>query len=113
MHPDSLEGLTENSGVATWTGSGQTEAQAEKPQMLNCDQVAWLKHVLDRFEAAVRREGPSISRGVKAAKMAAVLEIAELMGCAFEDDAAKHNAISDFPELYQGKRANEPKAPIR
>ena len=110
MHPDSTP---TNGGDATWTGSGQTAAPAEKPRMLGCDEVAWLKYVLDRFEAAVRRDGPSISRGVKAAKMAAVLEIAELMGCAFEDDAAKHNVISDFPELYQGQRANEPKALIR
>jgi hypothetical protein len=88
---------------------GQTDGPAEKPRMLTCDDVAWLKHVLERFEEAVRRDGPSISRGVKAAKMAAVLEIAELMGCAFEDDAAKHNVISEFPEIYQGARAGEPK----
>jgi len=94
----------------TYAAFPATEAPAERPNMLTCDQIAWLKQVLERFEEAVRRDHPSVSRGVKAAKMAAILEIVEITACGFEDDAAKHNVISDFPELYQGARAGLPKS---
>ena len=83
----------------------KAHAKRKPDKLLTCDEVAWVKHVLTRFEGIVRQNHPGISRAVEAAKIAAILELAELMNVGFADDAAKHNVISAFPELYQGSRA--------
>jgi hypothetical protein len=75
---------------------------AEQPRRLDCDDVSNLHNILSRFEHAIRLDCPSYSFQTKAAKMAAVLEIAKVMGCDFANDSARHNVIYEFPELYQG-----------
>jgi hypothetical protein len=82
---------------------------AERPRRLDCDDISNLHSILSRFEGAVRLDCPSYSYQTKAAKMAAVLEIAKVMGCDFANDSARHNVIYEFPELYQGSYASEPK----
>lgn len=85
-----------------------SEPMIKRPRakQMSCDQVAHIKNALDRFENVIRSNPPSISRLVEASKMATVLELAELLDFDFEDDSARHNVISRFPEVYQGKRAS-------
>lgn len=66
---------------------------------LNCDQIAWLNDVLNRYSHVVCDGNPRISRYERAAKLAALLEIMELTECRFADATAAGNAIFQFPEL--------------
>lgn len=68
---------------------------------INCDQVAWLIGVLDRYAEVVRTPKPAISRADKGAKTAAILEIMDILYLDFLDRSARHNTISHFGELYQ------------
>ena len=85
-------------------GAGYTQRQkppADQPK-ISCDQVAWLADILDRHAAAVLDARVRISRGREAAKLAAILEIMEVVGVGFADNAARGNAIAQFPELRMG-----------
>lgn len=66
---------------------------------LCCDQVAWITAALDRFAKVARNRNSFSERDLKAAKLAALLEIMDVTGCEFEDDLARRSAISEFPEL--------------
>lgn len=74
----------------------------QKPETLkrkiNCDDVAWLRDVFNRLIQAVRVPNPSISRGWPTAKIAAILELMEILQLEFEDDLAAMNAIG-MPEF--------------
>ena len=68
---------------------------------INCDVVAWLTAILQRYEEAIKSSihNPSISRMDKAAKLAALLEIMDILNWEFEDDLASGNALSGFTEF--------------
>ena len=70
---------------------------------LGCDEIAWISAALDRFAAVARNRNIYSERSMKGAKLACLLEIMDVAGCEFEDDVARHNALSDFPELCPDK----------
>lgn len=77
-------------------------------RLLTCDEVAWLGDVLDRHAGVMRMNRPGISRAGQAAKLAAIIEICELLNLGFQDRAAAGNAIAGFPELYVLRESAEP-----
>lgn len=79
---------------------GQSVAMAQRPKTkINCDQVAWLKDVLIRYEQAIRPTSPRVARIIPAARMAALLEIMDILYLEPEDRDAAGNIISEFTEL--------------
>lgn len=66
---------------------------------ISCDQIAWLKDVVDRYDCATRGPLPGISRLREAAKLAALLEIMELLNLECEDNVALSNLLAGFREL--------------
>jgi hypothetical protein len=74
--------------------------EAARPlKVLTCDDVSWLMSVLDRLVSITRIEQPRISRQVETAKLAALLEMMDLLGYAFADAPAAHNALARLHEL--------------
>lgn len=72
---------------------------------IDCDIVASVMLILERHEESSRRGASTASpRLTKAAKMVALLDLMDLLGLDFDDDRARHNAISEFPELYHEKK---------
>jgi hypothetical protein len=80
-------------------GNSQRQKPPQDQPKINCDQVAWLGDILDRHAAAVLDARVRISRGREAAKLAAILEIMEIVNVGFADNTARGNAIAQFPEL--------------
>lgn len=67
---------------------------------LNRDKVVWLNDVLDRFtENALKSNYKGISRVIKVNKLAALLEIMDVLGLEFEDRYSAINALTDMPEF--------------
>jgi hypothetical protein len=64
------------------------------------DEVALIEAALERFRFTVKLGFPGISRINECAKLAALLEIMEILWLDFADDSARLNAISDIRELY-------------
>lgn len=81
------------------TGSHQTGDKRIPSQMITCDQVAWLGDVLDRYAEILRTPRVRISRAAGGARLAAMLEIMEILDLGFSDDSARGNAVAVFPEL--------------
>lgn len=73
---------------------------------LTCDDVSALYEVLARFEDGVRTSqlGTQKAKGIY---LIALMELCDCLGLSFEDDSARHNAITWWPELYQGKYQEE------
>lgn len=80
------------------------ETQREKKK-LSCDQVSWIMASLDRFKT-VSSNLPMVSSIPKAAQMATLLEIMEILGYKFEDNDAAGNALSRF-HLFNELRGDE------
>jgi hypothetical protein len=70
---------------------------------IGCDQVVWLNEALRRYKTAVTQHSnaPGISRCAEVARLAVLLEIMEIMGVEFADDAARQNALAEFPEFVK------------
>ena len=68
---------------------------------LNCDQVSWIMNALERLLSISQQRLPMASRLTNAAKMAALLEIMEVLGYEFEDKAAAGNALASFTEFNE------------
>lgn len=81
------------------SGAQQAGDKHIPSQMITCDQVEWLGNVLDRYAEILRMPRVGISRAVGDARIAAIIEIMEILDLEFEDDAARRNVISVFPEL--------------
>jgi hypothetical protein len=77
------------------SGPPLQEMKREKKK-LNCDQVSWLKNALDRLQSLSEQRFPAVSQMKEAAKLATLLEIMEVLGYEFEEDAAAGNALSRF-----------------
>jgi hypothetical protein len=73
--------------------------QAQKKSPLSCDQVAHISDVFDRYRAQCLIGNVGISRARETAKLAAILELMELLGLEFADDNARGNAVAGMPEL--------------
>ena len=61
---------------------------------ISCDQVVWLGDVLERYSRALKTVDRGIGRLPEAAKLAALLEIMEVLHLKFEDLSAQMNAMS-------------------
>jgi hypothetical protein len=64
---------------------------------INCDQVSVVMGILERLQNI-----PKFSRFARmpeAAQLAALLEVMEILGYEFEDNAAAGNALSRFSEF--------------
>jgi hypothetical protein len=68
---------------------------------LNCDQVSSLMFILNSLQSTPYRS----NKEKNAAKMAALLDIMELLVYEFEDNAAAGNALSAFWEFNELRRA--------
>ena len=80
--------------------AGSCQEKRVPSRLLSCDEVAWLGDVLDRYASSIRQPHPGISRSGQAAKLAAIVELFELLNLGFQDKTAAGNAITGFPELY-------------
>lgn len=69
-------------------------------QLINCDQVAWIGDIFDRYRATVAENHVSVSRAREAAKVAAILELMEILNLGFQDATAAGNVIAGLPELH-------------
>jgi len=67
---------------------GNTKAPPVKT--LNCDEVAWVLDILERYKKAATLHFPSISRLPEMAKYSAILELMELLNMDM-DESAKYN----------------------
>ena len=89
-----------------------TEATSYIRGKISVDQVVWLKASIKRYGETAARRDPGISRRSKGAALALLIEVMDILGLEFAEDAAAQNAISDFDELRRlwyredGKVAN-------
>lgn len=67
---------------------------------LNCDQVSHLMFILNSLQSSPYRS----DKEKNAARMASLLDIMELLGYEFEDNAAAGNALSAFWEFNELRR---------
>lgn len=102
-YPHPQEGS--NIDVAMRQGAAMLMSQSitSTQQQVSCDQVAWLGDILDRHCHAVTQTNPAISRAKESARLAALLEIMEVLRLEFADDTARRNAIAGFKELRMVK----------
>ena len=84
MHPDYVE----------FTG----QQEALERITVNCDQVAGIVDILERYRKVCLLRFSGISRAGDAAKIAAILELFEVLGLKPEHDAVQ-NVIAACPEL--------------
>jgi len=82
------------------TNTGEQKIEPLKVK-INCDQVAWIDAIFDRFAEAIRKNYPSISRLKDVVRVAAVLELMEILHLEFEDKSAAGNVLSSFPEFNE------------
>jgi hypothetical protein len=77
---------------------GTTRREARK---IGCDEVAWISDIVRRHRRAVAlsHDMPGISRLGRAADLAALLELMEILRLEFADEAAARNALSGFHQL--------------
>ncbi len=75
------------------------EALKQEKKKLDRDRVAYLMSALERLMDISHSRVPMVSRLLKVAKLAALLEIMELFGYEFEDSAAAGNALSELWEF--------------
>jgi hypothetical protein len=70
----------------------------EPIKTLDCDQVAWLLDILERYDKVMRLSAtfPSVSRLSEMAKYAAILEIAEQIHMGFDEDAKYNISPMEF-----------------
>lgn len=80
------------------------EVKHEKKK-LSCDQVTWIMASLDRFQSA-SNNFPMISSIPRAAQMATLLEIMDILGYRFEDNGAAVSTLSHF-HLFNELRGDE------
>ena len=77
-----------------------TQSESKRAlKKINCDQVSWIMGTMDRLLSTSRQHFPMVSRQADATKLAALLEIMEVLGYEFEDSAAAGNALSMFWEF--------------
>ena len=102
--------MSQASGIyAERLNASQIQGISTTPKRkITCDQVAWLGDVLDRHRHASQMHDLGLSRAPSAAKLAAMLEIMEILHLDFADDAARGNAIACFPELRGLSRGTAP-----
>jgi hypothetical protein len=62
---------------------------------ISCDQVTWIMRSLERFQAA-SCQSVMASLIPRAAQLATLLEIMEILGYDFQESAAARNALSQF-----------------
>jgi hypothetical protein len=80
------------------------KTQREKKK-LSCDQVSWIMASLDRFQSA-SCNFPMVSSIPRAAQLATLLEIMEILGYEFQDSSTARNALSQF-HLFEMLRGDE------
>ncbi len=66
-----------------------TQGKFSPGHKINCDQVAWLLAIFDRY--LPKSNFPSISRKDQMMKYGMLYEVMEIVGLAFEDDMARSN----------------------
>src|SRR5258706_6177346 len=89
-------------GLAELSPSHSHEGKAVKMN-INCDQVASLMFILNSLQSTPYRS----DKEKHAAKMAALLDVMELLGYEFEDNAAAGNALSAFWEFNELRRSRK------
>lgn len=65
---------------------------------INCDQVAWLLDIADRY--IPQDNLPRVSRQREMKKYGMLYEIMEIIGAKFEDDGARWNGTPNEARLY-------------
>jgi len=87
----------------------QEQEQPKNLKTINCDQVSWIMAILTRYSEAVRKNStcPSISRLGKTAKLAALLELMEILGLKFDDDLASGNGLSELTEFNELRKIGD------
>jgi len=68
---------------------------------INCDQVAWINDIFRRFAETSGKNYAGISRSKEVARVAAILELMEILHLEFEDKNAAGNVLSSFPEFNE------------
>ncbi len=81
--------------------SSPMQERRKEKKKLDRDQVSWLMNALERFANATNQHVLMASRLPNAAKLAALLEIMEVLGYEFEDKAAAGNALYPFWEFNE------------
>ena len=66
---------------------------------INCDQVAWLLDIFDRYLPPSKH--PGISREREMMKYGMLYEVMEIAYLRFEDESALHNGTPHEARLYQ------------
>lgn len=66
---------------------------------INCDQVAWINDIFRRFAETANKNYAGISRVKEVARVAAMLELMEILHLEFEDEKAAGNVLYSFPEF--------------
>ena len=83
--------------------------QSKEKRLLNCDEIAWIKDIFERYKRHVSIDKPSIAnKEDDAMLLASLLELMDLLNLGFQDRSARHNAISQFPELYPQDSSESP-----
>ena len=65
-----------------------------EPKKITADQVVWVKDILSRFESAIKISYPGISRLSQAAKVAAIIELMEILDMVLDGESAYRNLIN-------------------
>lgn len=80
-------------------GDSAQQQNANRKRPLSCDQVAWVEDALARYAETLSVKRVGISRAREAGQLACLLELMEVLGFEFADDAARGNAVAGFGEL--------------